>query len=82
MLLFVLNDKKLSNIVAQISENIYLGNNKGDNNDNSSPQTSRVQNSLLISIVDTPEKDLSKVEGKSDRSKVRTCLVKSSPTLF
>ena len=82
MLFFVLNDKKLSQIMARISEHIYLGNNKGDKNDNSSPQISRIQNSLLISIVDTPKKDLSKVKGKSDTSKVRKYLVKSPQTLF
>ena len=35
-----------------------FGNKKGENNNNSFPQLTRPQNSLLMSIVDTPEKGL------------------------
>ena len=55
---------------------------KGENNDNSSNQLTRIQNYLLISTDDTPEKDLSNVNGKFDMKKVRTSSVKSSSTLF
>ena len=43
--------------------------------------TRPLQNSLLMSIVDTPEKYLSKVDRKADMKKVRTSSVKSSSTL-
>ena len=61
---------------------VNLGRNKGDKNDNSSPQIYRLHNSLLISIVGNPEKYLSNVVGKADTSKVRTSSVKSYSTLF
>ena len=43
---------------------VSLGINKDKNNDNSYPQLTLLQNYLLMGIVDTPEKDLSNVEGK------------------
>ena len=43
---------------------INLGSWKVKNNKNSSPQLTRLHNSLLMRIFDTPEKDLSNVEGK------------------
>ena len=61
---------------------VNLGSNKVENKNNSSPQLTHPQNSLIMSIVDTPEKYLSNVEGKSDMRKVRTSSVKSSSTLF
>ena len=82
MLCFVLNDKKISPHMVQISEHIDSSNHKIDsrdkmrkivinlvskkveNNDNSSCQLTCLQNSLIISIVDTPEKDLSNVDQK------------------
>ena len=61
---------------------IFLVSKNGDNDDNSSPQLSHQHNSLIMSIVDTPEKDSSNVEGKSHTRKVHTSLVKPSSTLF
>ena len=72
LLFFVLNDKKLSSHMAQISEHINslhqkiysrdqmikiivnLGSNKCEDNNNSTCQLNHLQNSLLMSIVDTP----------------------------
>ena len=100
LLFFVLNDRKLSSHMTQISEHITSSNNKihsydetkqiifslgnkiFENNDNSSLQLTSLQDSLLMSIIDTPEWDLSKVDGKSFMRKVRTYEVKSSSTLF
>ena len=36
---------------------VHFGSKKGKNYDNSSPQITHLHNSLLMSIVDTPEKD-------------------------
>ena len=55
---------------------VDVGNNKCDNNYNSSPQLSTLNNSLLMRIVDTSENDLSHVEGKAVKRKSRTSLVK------
>ena len=67
----------------QISETIVnLGSNKYEDNNNSTLQLNHLQNSLLISIVDTPEKDVSKVDRKLDKRKIRTSSIKSSSTLF
>ena len=55
---------------------------KGDNNDNYSPQLSHINNSLLISIFDTPGKGLSRVERKAVTRKVCTYLLNSYSTLF
>ena len=43
---------------------VNLGSKKCENNNNSTCQLSRLQNSLLISISDTPENDLSNVDRK------------------
>ena len=40
------------------------------------------QNSLLMSIVDTPENDISKVDRKIDKIKIRTYSINPSSTLF
>ena len=61
---------------------VNLGSKNFYNNDNWYPQLSRLQNSLLMSIVDTPEKGLSNVEGKYDTRKVCTSSVKSSQFYF
>ena len=45
---------------------------KGDKNDYSSALISCLLNSILVSIVDTPENDLFHSEGKSVTSKVFT----------
>ena len=55
---------------------------KSDNNGNSFPQLYRLHNSLLMRIIDTPEKYLSNFEGKYDTSKVQTSSVNSSSKLF
>ena len=55
-----------------------LGSNKVDNKDNSSRQIYCLQNSLLMSIVDTPKKGLSNVEDKYDTRKVHTSSLKPS----
>ena len=51
---------------------VNLGSKKGKNNDISSCQIACLNNSLLMSIFDTPEKDLSDVDRKSNIRKVRT----------
>ena len=55
---------------------VNLGSTKGKNSNNSSPQLTRQQNPLLMSIVDTSGKYLSNVEGKPDKRKVFTYFVK------
>ena len=52
------------------------------NNDTSTFQLTCLQNSLLISIFETPEKYLSNVERKHDMRRLRTSSVNSSPQLF
>ena len=65
-------------IFDQISEIIvHLGSKKCENNYTSSFKLTYQNNQLLMSIVDTTEKDLSSVDGKYDIRKVRTTLVKS-----
>ena len=90
LLFIVLNDKKLSSHMAQISEHINLsnrkinsyyqtrkmivnlGSNKGKKNNNSSLQLTRLKTSLITSIVDIHENNLSNVDRKYDMRKVRT----------
>ena len=59
-----------------------LSSKKRKNKYNSSPQLTYLQNSLIMSIVDTPKDNLSNVEGKYDMSKVRTSSENSSSPLF
>ena len=54
-----------------------LGSKKVKNPDTSYFQLTRLKNSLLISIVDTPEKDLFNVDQKSYMRKLRTSSVNS-----
>ena len=61
---------------------VSFGNKKDENNENSLPHITLLQNWLLMSIVDTTEKGLSNVDRKFDMRKVRTYSVKSSSTLF
>ena len=61
---------------------VNLGSKKGKNNNNHSPQLTRIHNSLLITIVDTHENYLSNIEGKYDMTQVRTSSVNPSSTLF
>ena len=62
---------------------VSLGSKKGGRGgDKSFPELTHLQTSLLMIIVDTPERDLSNVDGKFDIRKVCTSSVKSSSTLF
>ena len=61
---------------------LNLGSKRCKNNNNLTFQLTRLQDSLLMSIVETPEKDLSNPDCKSDIRKERTYSVMSSPTLF
>ena len=49
---------------------------------NSTFQLNRLQKHLLMSIVDTPEKDVSKVDRKLDNRKISISSINSSSTLF
>ena len=60
---------------------VNVGCKKGTNNENWSLQLSCPHNSLLMSIVEAPKKDLSNFEEKSDTIKVHTSSVDSSSTL-
>ena len=98
IVIFFINDTKLSSHMAQISEHINslkkhsynnmgkmifnLSNNKCENNKNSTGHINYIQISLLLSIVDTPEKDISNVDRKLDKRKIRTSLIKSPSKLF
>ena len=67
----------------QVGEMIAnLSNNKCKNNNNSTGHLNYIQKSLLTSIVDTPEKDVSNVDNKLDKRKVHTYSINSSSTLF
>ena len=71
------------NYYYQMIKNIFnLGSKKFENNINSTFQLSHLQNSLLVSIVGTPEKYLSNVDRKSYMIKVRKSSLNSSSTLF
>ena len=61
---------------------VNLSNNKFENNNNSTGHLGYIQKSLLMSIFDTPEKDVSNIDRKLDKNKIRTSLIKSSSTLF
>ena len=61
---------------------VNLINKKCENNNNSTGHLNHIQKSFLISIVDTPEKDVSNVDRKLDKRKIRTSLINSSSTLF
>ena len=60
----------------QMSAMVFnLGSKKGESKDNFSPQITRLQNSLLVVIVDTLGKDISNVYSKSDMRKIHTSSV-------
>ena len=61
---------------------VTLGINKWEDNNNGTCQLNHPQNLLLISIVDTPKKDISTIDRKSEKRKIRTSSVESSPALF
>ena len=61
---------------------VNLSNKKFKNNNKSTGHLNQIQISLWTSIVDTPEKDVSNVDRKADKRKIRTLLIQSSSTLF
>ena len=61
---------------------VNLGIHKCEDNNNSTHQMNHLQNWLLMIIVNTPEKDVSKVYRKIDKRKIRTYSIKSSSQLF
>ena len=48
---------------------VNLSNNRCKNNNKSTGHPNQIQKSLLMSIVDTPEKDVSNVDSKADKIK-------------
>ena len=54
---------------------VKLSNNKCKNNNKSTGSLNQIQKSLLMSIVGTPEKDVSNVDRKSDKRKFCTSLI-------
>ena len=68
--------EKMSKII------VNLNNNKYKNNNNSTCKTNHLQNSLLMNIIDTTENDVSNVDRKLDKRKIRTSSIKLSSTLF
>ena len=61
---------------------VNLGSKQCKNNNNFTCQLNHLQNSLLISISDTPEKDISNVHMKLDKRTIRTSSIKSLSTLL
>ena len=62
--------------------NVNLGSKKCENNNNSTCQLNHPQNLLLMSIVDTPEKDVSNVDSKVYKRTIRAYSIKSLSNLF
>ena len=60
---------------------VNLGIKKCKNNNNSTCQLNHLQNYLLSIIIDTPEKDVSNIDRKLDKRKVRTSPIKSPSKL-
>ena len=61
---------------------VNLGTNKFEDKNNSTCQLNHLHNSLLMSIVDTPEKDVSTFDRKLDNREIRTSSIKLSSKLF
>ena len=76
------SNKKFILMLKQEQIIVNLCSKKGKNNNNSTCQLRLIQNVLLTSIVDTPEKDLPNVDRKSDMRKVRTSSIKSCSKHF
>ena len=72
------SNPKIHSYDQMIKMVVNVGSKETKNKDNSSPQLTDIENSLRMSIFDTPEKDLSNVNGKYDMIKLRTSSVKSS----
>ena len=61
---------------------VNLGNNKCKNNNNSKCYINNIRISLLMSIVETSKKNVSNIDRKLYKRKVRTSSINSSSTLF
>ena len=61
---------------------VNLDSKKRENNNNSTCQLKFLQNSSLMSIVVTPDKELSNIERESDMRKVHTSSENSLSSLF
>ena len=61
---------------------VNLVSKKCEDNNNYTRQLNHVKNLLLMSIVNNPENDVSNVDRKLDKRKIRTSSIKSSSTLF
>ena len=61
---------------------VNLGNKKSENNNSYKLHINHIQKSLLMSIVDTPEKNVSNIDRKLDKRKLLTSSIKSLSTLF
>ena len=59
---------------------VNLSNNKCENNNKYTGHLIQIQKSLLMSIFDTPEKDVLNVNRKADKEKIQTSLIKPSST--
>ena len=61
---------------------VKLSNNKCKNNNKFTDHFNQTQKLLLMIIVDSPEKDLSNVDRKANKRKIRTSLINPSSELF
>ena len=61
---------------------VILGSKKCNNNNNSIFQLKHLQNLLLMSIIETSEKDVSNVDRKLYKRKLPTSSINSPSTLF
>ena len=61
---------------------VNLNNNKCKNNNKSTGHINHIQKLVLLSIVDSPEKDVSNVYSKVEKRKMFTSLIKSPSTIF
>ena len=101
IVIFVLNDKKLSSHIDNISKHINSSNHKihyhdqmrkmifnlsikecENKNNNSTCQINNRQNILLMSSVEIPQNNVSNVDRKLDKRKMRNYSINSSSTLF
>ena len=66
----------MGKMIVNLSNKIY------ENNNNSTGHLNHIQKLLLMSIVDTPEKDVWNVDREFDKIKVHPSSIKSLSTLF
>ena len=57
-------------------------NNKWGENNKTTDRINQIQISLLMSILDTPEKTVSNIDWEADKRKICTSLIKSSSKIF